>query len=120
MKQEFLDFLNALMEAAPDVAEKLMTDNVRTYINVLNEVKEEKPVVTENGLKILTYLHENPDVRTWKAKDLADKMGIASRGVSGALRKLVNDGYCEKISTDPVVYAITEKGINFNFEGENE
>ena len=119
MKQEFLDFLNALMEAAPDVAEKLMTDNIQAYIDVLKDVKEEKPAVTENGQKILKYLQENPDVRTWKAKDLADKMGIASRGVAGTLRKLVNDGYCEKISTNPVVYTITEKGINFKIEGEN-
>lgn len=108
------------MEAAPDVTEKLMTENVQTYIDVLKDVKEEKPVVTENGLKILKYLQENPDVRIWKAKDLADKMGVASRGISGALRKLVNDGYCEKISTNPVVYTITEKGINFKIEGENE
>lgn len=118
MKKEFLDFLNALMEAAPDVAEKLMTDNIRNYIDMLNEVKSEKPVVTENGLKILKYLQENPDIKMWKAKDLADRMGVASRGVSGSLRKLVNDGYCEKVSTDPVVYMITEKGINF--KGENE
>lgn len=119
MKKEFLDFLNALMAAAPDVAQNLMTDNIRAYIDMLNEAKPEKPVVTENGLKILEYLQENPDVRTWKARDLAEKMGVASRGVSGALRKLVNDGYCEKISTDPVVYTITEKGMNFKFEGDN-
>ena len=108
------------MEAAPDVAEQLMTDNVKAYIDILKDVKDEKPVVTENGQQILKYLQENPDVRTWKAKDLADKMGLMSRGVSGTLRKLVNDGYCEKVSTDPVVYAITEKGKNFKIEGENE
>jgi predicted transcriptional regulator len=119
LKKEFLDFLNALMAAAPEVAEKLMTDNIRSYIEVLQEAKPDKPEVTENGLKILTYLQENPDFRTWKAKDLADRMGVASRGVSGALRKLVSDGYCEKISADPVVYTITEKGINYRIEGEN-
>ena len=113
-----MDFLNALMEAAPDVAEKLMTDNIKNYIDMLNEVKSEKPVVTENGLKILKYLQENPDIKMWKAKDLADRMGVASRGVSGSLRKLVNDGYCEKVSTDPVVYVITEKGMNFKGEIE--
>lgn len=108
------------MAAAPDVAEQLMTDNIKSYIDILNEAKPDKPEVTENGQKILMYLQENPDIKTWKAKDLADKMGVASRGVSGSLRKLVNDGYCEKISTDPVVYAITEKGINFKIEGENK
>ena len=51
------------MEAAPDVADKLMTDNIQAYIDVLKDVKEEKPAVTENGQKILQYLQENPDVR---------------------------------------------------------
>lgn len=120
MKQEFLDFLNALMEAAPDTAEKLMTDNIRSYIEILNGSKPDKPQVTENGQRILKYLQENPEFKTWKARDLADRMGMASRGVSGTLRKLVNDGYCEKISTDPVVYTVTNKGMNYIIEGENE
>ena len=53
LKKEFLDFLTALMEAAPDVAERLMTDNVKAYIDILKDVKDEKPVVTENGQQIL-------------------------------------------------------------------
>jgi len=121
LKQEFLDFLNALMAAAPETAEKLMTDNIKEYIELLSTSKSKKPEVTDNGKNILKYLQENPDCRTWKARDLAEKMGISSRGVSGTLRKLVTDGYCEKISDDPVVYAITEKGINFKIdEGEND
>lgn len=108
------------MAASPETAEKLMTDDIRSYIEVLNESKPEKPEVTDNGKRILKYLQENPDFKTWKARDLADKMGVASRGVSGTLRKLVNDGYCEKISTDPVVYTVTEKGMNYIIEGENE
>ena len=31
MKQEFIDFIEALMKAAPDVAEELMTDDVKAY-----------------------------------------------------------------------------------------
>jgi predicted transcriptional regulator len=49
----------------------------------------------------------------WKARDIAEGLFISSRGVSGALRKLVNDGFCEKVGQDPVVYALTEKGKNF-------
>ena len=61
----------------------------------------------------------------WKAKDIAERMGISSRGVSGAMRKLVSDGFCEKIGENPIVYKLTEKGKNFNLneielnEGEN-
>ena len=55
-----------------------------------------------------------------KAKDIAEELSIATRSVSGGLRKLVNDGYVEKIGKDPIVYKITNKGkeINFNEEGE--
>jgi len=48
-------------------------------------------------------------------------MGISSRGASGTLRKLVNDGFCEKLGQDPVIYSLTKKGKTFEIiEGENE
>ena len=37
MKQEFIDFLNALIAAAPDVAEEKMTENVKAYIDALTD-----------------------------------------------------------------------------------
>jgi predicted transcriptional regulator len=46
-------------------------------------------------------------------------MNISSRGASGTLRKLVNDGFCEKLGQDPVIYSLTEKGKTFVIiEGE--
>jgi Mn-dependent DtxR family transcriptional regulator len=51
-----------------------------------------------------------------KAKDIGDELFISSRTVSGALRKLVNDGFVEKIGQNPVIYTLTEKGKNYNFE----
>ena len=97
-----------------------MTENVIAYLNILKEVKDEKPVLTENGKIILQYLQENANIRCWKAKDIAERIGISSRGASGTMRKLVNDGFCEKIGQDPVIYSLTEKGKNFEIiEGEN-
>ena len=52
--------------------------------------------------------------------DVAEQMGISSRGASGTMRKLVNDGFCEKIGQDPVIYSLTEKGKNYVIEGEND
>ena len=46
------------------------------------------------------------------AKDIAEGLFVSSRTVSGAMRKLVTDGYVEKVGQEPVVYAITEKGKN--------
>lgn len=97
-----------------------MTDNVIAYLNILKEVKDEKPVLTENGKLILKYMQERPDVRCWKAKDLAEQMSISSRGASGTLRKLVNDGFCEKLGAEPVIYALTEKGKTFIIETDEE
>lgn len=121
MKQEFLNFVNKLMENNPELTKELMTDNVKAYLDILKEMKTEKPDLTDNGKLILKYLQEHQDVKCWKAKDLAEQIGISSRGASGTMRKLVNDGFCEKLGQDPVIYALTEKGKNYEIiEGENE
>ena len=113
MKQEFIHFLNALMEAAPDVAEKLMTDSIKAYIEAMTNPELEKPELTDNGKLILDYLQKS-EVTLLKAKDIAEVLFISSRAVSGALRKLVNDGFCEKVGQDPVIYSLTEKGKNYS------
>ena len=113
MKQEFIDFLNALMAAAPDVVAAKMTDNVKAYIDALTDTTNDKPILTDNGKLILDYMQKNLETPMLKARDIAEGLFISSRGVSGALRKLVNDGFCEKVGQDPVVYALTEKGKNF-------
>lgn len=114
MKQEFIDFLNALMNAAPDVVETQMTENVKKYIEALTTKQEnEKPIITDNGKLILGYLQTNSDDCPMKARDIAEGLFISSRTVSGAIRKLVTDGFVEKIGNDPTVYSITEKGKNF-------
>lgn len=78
-----------------------------------DEQKKEKPLFTDNGKLILSYLKEHDKERaTWKASDIAEGLFISSRSVSGAIRKLVTDGFVEKVSTDPIIYAITEQGRN--------
>ena len=119
MKQEFLDFLHELMKAAPEVVEAKMTENIKNYIETLSGTIENKVVLTDNGKIILDYMKKT-DMLMLKAKDIADGLGISSRQVSGALRKLVTDGFVEKVSQDPVIYTLTEKGHNFIIEEENE
>ena len=115
MKQEFIDFLNALMAAAPEVANEKMTDNVKAYIDTLMTSKNDKPEITDSGKIILDYMQKS-NLPMFKAKDIADGLYISSRAVSGSLRKLVNDGFCEKVGTDPVVYTLTEKGKNYKID----
>lgn len=115
MKQEFLDFLNSLIEAAPDVAEEKMTDSVKKFIETLSEKGEDKPEITDNGKVILDYMQKSNEPLL-KSRDIAEGLFVSSRKVSGGLRKLVTDGFVEKVSKDPVIYTLTEKGKNFIIE----
>ena len=114
-QQEFLEFWDNKVAGSVDVP-----PNVKLYIDALRNTDNiEKPLFTNNGAKILQYLQSAPTAM-YKARDIAENMGITSKGVSGAMRKLVTDGYVEKVGKDPVVYMITEKGKNVEFEGEQE
>ena len=114
VKQEFIDYLNALMAAAPQIE---MSANVKAYIDALMEVDQnEKPILTDNGKQILLYMQQNSEKTTFKAREIAEGLFISSRGVSGSLRKLVSDGFADKLGESPVIYTLTEKGKNFIIE----
>ena len=102
------------MNANPSKANELMTDNIREYLNILaDNENERKSEITDKGKILLEYLQTRTDVKTWKAKDLAEAMGISSRSVSGSLRSLATRGFCEKLADNPSVYTLTEKGKNY-------
>lgn len=106
-KDEFIKYVEDLMDG--NLYE--MSENVRLYWDAFKgKVEEEKPMFTDNGKLILQYLKDNQSTPMWKAKDIAEGLFISSRGVSGAMRKLVTDGYVEKVGQDPVIYSLTEKG----------
>ena len=106
LKENFIDYVESNFETNP------MPDNLIEYWEKFkgNVDKGDKPLFTDNGKLILTFLQENPETSTWKAKDIAEGLFISSRTVSGAIRKLVSDGFVEKIGQDPVQYCITEQG----------
>ena len=107
LKQDFISYVESNFNVNP------MPENLNDYWTKFKGMtnSDDKPLFTENGKNILTFLQQNVDTKTWKAKDIAEGMFIASRTVSGAIRKLVSDGYVEKVGQDPVIYSITEKGI---------
>ena len=106
-KQSFIDFIqkNVNIDEMPEEA--------KNYWNSLTVVKEkEKPPFTENGKMILEYMKDNYQTNElFSSKDIADGLMVTSRTVSGAIRKLITDGYVEKASVEPVTYRLTEKGI---------
>lgn len=118
MRNDFLTFLDALMEANPSLVEELMTDSLSQYINDIHKQKS-KPALTDKGKLILAYLQDQIPEGPFKSADVANGLGIAARGVSGSLRKLVLDGFCDKVETEPIMYELTEKGRNYDLK-ENE
>lgn len=105
-------FVKAVQEALFDKVDLTEMDpDVVAYWEAFKGKEEaDKPMFTDNGKIILKYLQDNPDITSAKAKDIGEGLFISSRAVSGAIRKLVNDGFVEKIGQDPVLYSITEKG----------
>lgn len=114
--EEFIEWVYALIANQKDESVP-MSENVKAYLDAIKGdcALNDKPQFTENGKAILKHLQGmNPGM--YKAKDIAESMLITSKSVAGAIRKLVTDGYVEKVGKDPVVYSITEKGKNVNFE----
>lgn len=112
-KTEFINFIDTLI-TENDVK---VPEPVAIYWEAFKgQADAEKPMFTDNGKLILDYLQKNANVSMWKARDIAEGMFISSRAVSGAMRKLITDGFVEKIGENPSVYAITEKGKEINLD----
>lgn len=110
-KEAFIDYVTKIMDklAAPE-----MSEEAQEYWDALRFKEEkEKPMFTDNGKLIMEYLKSLPDdVSAMKSKDIAEALVVSSRTISGSMRKLVLDGFVEKIGDSPVLYKITEKGKN--------
>lgn len=110
--KSFIEYFDWLVQNCKEPVN--LPDEVQDVYNLLCEQQDtEKPMFTESGLAILEYL-QSCDVTSWKAKDIADGMVISSRKISGAIRKLVTDGFVDKYGKNPVIYSLTEKGKNFD------
>ena len=116
-KQIFINFVEQIMGDA-GVSPADMPEDARLYWDAFRGVGEdgEKPLFTDNGKLILSFLQEHQEIPMWKARDIAEGLFISSRAVSGAMRKLVSDGFVEKVGQDPVIYSLTEKGKNINID----
>ena len=110
--KSFIEYFDWLVQNCKEPVN--LPDEVQDVYNLLCEQQNmEKPMFTESVLPILEYL-QSCDATSWKAKDIADGMVISSRKISGAIRKLVTDGFVDKYGQNPVIYSLTEKGKNFD------
>ena len=90
-----------------------------SFLTAISDPISNKPAFTEIGLEILEYLQHGHEKNN-KAKDIAEGMNLPSKKISGAMRKLVTDGYVEKFGQNPVIYSLTEKGKNFDINNYKE
>ena len=95
----------------------VLSAEAQEYFNSL-KVSAEKPLITEKGIEILQAMQNEMDIHNnlFKASDIGEIIGKPAKAVSGSLRKLVTDGFVEKIGEKPIVYALTEKGKTFEVE----
>lgn len=116
-KQIFVNFIEKVMKEA-GIGSDQMPEDARLYWDAFRGVGEdgEKPLFTDNGKLILKFLQEHQETPMWKARDIAEGLFISSRAVSGAMRKLVTDGFVEKVGQDPVIYSLTENGKNIEID----
>lgn len=119
VKNEIFDNPTTYMENYPELYE-----DAKIYFDVLSNgsAATDKPKFTLIGAKVLAFMQENKDKynNLFTAKGMSEELNVASRSISGGCRKLVNDGYLEKLGDNPVTYALTEIGVTANLDNEEK
>ena len=113
-KECFINEVKAAIDGLEErVPENYFSPDALDYWNSLNSASDGKPKFTTIGKVTLRFMQENKDTynNIFKAKEIGEALGISSRSVSGGMKKLVNDGYVEKMGDTPVIYAITALGL---------
>lgn len=109
LKEEFIKYVEAMMEYSTVV----MNEYAQKYWEALKiDTTSDKPILTDDGKLILQFMRDHLDTNLWKSREIAEGLEISSRKVSGSMRKLVNDGFVEKIGKDPAIYTLTDNGKN--------
>lgn len=95
-----------------------LSQDALDYLEQLKSKKISTESMTENGKKILKYMQECYEQvdNKFKASQIGEGIFVSGRSVSGSMRKLIADGYVEKVATSPVAYGITELGKNYTFD----
>lgn len=95
-----------------------LSQDALDYLEQLKSKKMSTEGMTENGKKILKYMQERYEQvdNKFKASQIGEGIFVSGRSVSGSMRKLIADGYVEKVATNPVAYGITELGKGYTFD----
>jgi len=113
-KKEFIQEIGDLI----DNEDIQLSAEALEYFEELKSKKTKSGEMTENGKKILDFIQRNYDKynNILKAKDIGEGLGISGRSVSGSIRKLISDGFVEKVGKEPVSYGITDLGKTYQID----
>lgn len=114
----FIELINLSNIQMNEKEEKGFELIVECFSKEIDNTKKEQ--VTEKGFVILNFLSSQEDNKMFTCKEMSEEIDISSRQVAGAIRKLVTDGFVEKIGQNPIKYMITEKGKNISNEYINK
>ena len=118
-REIFIDVIDDLLRKT-DLVTFCGEENSQKVLEYFESLKAipAKSEITEKGLEILQAMQSEVEVRNnlFKAADVGSILNKPAKAVSGSLRKLVSDGFVEKIGEKPIVYALTEKGKTFEVE----
>ena len=106
---EFIQELDSI-----NIEDQLSQDAQQFYIELKNKTQN---TFTENGKKILICMQQNTDkYKIFNSKQLGELLFMPPRSVAGAMKKLLNEGYCKKNITSPITYELTTLGKNTQFD----
>ena len=108
-KQKFIEEIENSLRSEGGLS---LSDEAREFFESLKNEKATDGVLTETGEKVLTWIRNNTthDHVLFSSKIIGEGLFLSSRIISGAARKLINDGYLYKEGKNPVSYGITEAG----------
>lgn len=109
-REKFINEITTILTAKSGDPSEMLSDGALAYWNELINGKASMGGMTESGEKVLTWMLENEKEysNVFSAKAIGEGLFTSSRVVSGAMRKLVTDGYVEKTGQNPVSYSLTD------------
>ena len=118
-KEKFINFVQSEIFEREDIymrqCGKDWEDIKNFWSQFLNDKKNSSnSEMTENGSKILKYMQSNEDKynNLFTSKEIGEGLFMSSRSVSGSMRKIIANGFVEKVGKDPVTYSLTDEGRN--------
>ena len=114
-KEIFIKHLTRLLQQ--EDTQELFKEDYPEIMDFWNKFIGEKTVggVTAKGKEILRVMQEHYQDcnNSFSSKQIGEYLNTSGKTVSGSMKKLITDDYVEKISQNPVLYALTDNGKAF-------